>query len=974
MKDFIQVVMDYAKNEPNKIALVDGGGSVAYSYQQIDYLSGKVYGYLKKKGIGKEDFVAICLPRSAQPVIAMLGVWKAGAAFVMLEEHYAPERTDYIIKDCACKLILDNSVWTEIQNTPSLAGHESTDEHDAALAIYTSGSTGNPKGVLHEFGSIDFIDRSNRFEGVSNISHDEIEGMITPMTFIAGAGACIMALMAGCTLHIIPYSIVKNPPALEKYIYEQRITKMSLSPTLYRAFQNFSPYLKKIFMGGEPISGIYHDRISIISAYSMSECGALVAAFRIDKKYDRTPIGKPQFDLDYWIVDEQGNTVPDGEAGELCIRIPYVRGYINNPKLTEEVFKNKIYHTGDLVKRLPDGNLMILGRNNDMIKINGNRVEPGEVEAAVKKVLGIDWACAKGFTEGQSSFICLYYVADIEIDYEKTRKELLNYIPYYMIPSHFIHLDSIPKNANGKVDKKSLQPPKLDECQEAYAAPENDIQRKICEAFQKALDLERVGIHDDFYKLGGDSLGSMMVVAESGIKELGINEIFRGRTPEKIAELVGQNTGIGSEESEEVREEKMRKPHKLTAEQTVMIDHQLYAPKSNMYNLAGLIRFDKRMDAQKLAVAANQAVLSHPSLGTVFFFNEDGEIMQQYKPELFQKAEVACISEKELEELQPTLIQPFTIINSSLCRIRVFQTEKAVYLFLDIHHSVFDGTSFQILLRDIDACYKGNVPAKKDSYYETLQARENLEETSFYEEAKKYFEERYFTDEYQVAPHFDMKTANKVLGSFYQNMSLSSEGLDAIEKEMKISRNEFFVTATLLAIAQYNKTDAVKVTWIFNGRQTAEEMQSTGYLLRILPVAEKLQGGETISNLLMDVHTQVTKGLEYSCYSYATIYRSSMLDDETEIIYQRDLKGVFAIGGVDAENVDLERSKPAYENVLDIEIMNDGDDFDILLEYATCYYKEESMERFLGMFKKISQKLVNVLNDKTMTVSDVIGE
>lgn len=346
MKDFIQVVMDYAETEPDKIALVDGGGSVSYTYHHIDYLSGKVYGYLKNHGIGKEDFVAICLPRSAQPVIAMLGVWKAGAAFVMLEENYAPERTEFIIKDCACRLVIDSSVWEEIQNTPSMSGHESVNEHDAALAIYTSGSTGTPKGVLHEFGSIDFMDRSNRFEGINNISHDEIDGMITPMTFIAGAGACIMALMAGCTLHIIPYSIVKNPPALEKYLCDYRITKISLSPTLYRAFRSFSPYLKKIFMGGEPISGIYNDRISIISAYSMSECGALVVAFRIDKAYDRTPIGKPQFDLDYWIVDEQGNDVADGEAGELCVRIPYVRGYINNPELTDHVFKNKIYHTG----------------------------------------------------------------------------------------------------------------------------------------------------------------------------------------------------------------------------------------------------------------------------------------------------------------------------------------------------------------------------------------------------------------------------------------------------------------------------------------------------------------------------------------------------------------------------------------------------------------------------------------------------
>lgn len=972
MKDFINTIMEYAISQPNKIALVDGGGVVSYTYSQIDYLSGKVYGYLKNKAIGKEDFVAICLPRSAQPVIAMLGVWKAGAAFVMLEENYAPERSEYIVNDCSCKLIINRDVWEEIQNTPFLGGQEVVDEHDAALAIYTSGSTGNPKGVLHEFGSIDFMNRSNYFEGVNNISHDEIDGLIAPMTFIAGAGACIMALMAGSTLHIIPYSIVKNPQALEKYIYENKITKMSLSPTLYRAFRKFSPHLKKIFMGGEPVSNIYNDKITIISAYSMSECGALVAAFKIDKMYDRTPIGKPQFDLNYWILDDTGKEVADGEPGELCVEIPFVRGYINNTRLTQEVFKDKIYHTGDLVRRLPDGNMMILGRNNDMIKINGNRVEPGEVEAAVKKVLGIDWACAKGFTENQSAYICVYYVADIEVDYEETRKELLRYLPYYMIPSHFIHLDSIPKNANGKVDKKSLQPPKLDECRKEYVAPINDIQRKICKAFEKVLEMERIGIHDDFYLLGGDSLGSMIVVAESEVKGLGINEIFRGRTPEKIACLVEKNTVAKNTDSEENREKKMRQPHKLTAEQINMVDYQLYAPKSNMNNLAGLMRFESEIDAQKLADAVNQSVSAHPSLGTIFFFNEDGELMQKYEPELLQKAVVEDVTEEVLEELKSTLVHPFRIINSSLCRTRVFRTEKAVYLFLDIHHTVFDGTSFQLFLRDIDAVYRGKKLEKKDFYYETLRKREELEQTSVYIEAKRYFEERYFNDGYQVAPVYDFETGDRSLGSIYQTMSLSAGSLDHIEEFMKISRNEFFITVTLLAIAQYNKTDAVKVTWIFNGRQTAEEMQSAGYLLRVLPVAEKMYADDRIIELFQSVHDQVSKDLEYSCYPYVKVFENSMIADQTELIYQQDLKGEFTVGGIKAENMELEDDNSAYGNTFDIEIMNDGDIFDILIEYAAGCYKEESMERFCEIFKNIAQKLTTVLEDIHLTVSDVI--
>lgn len=973
MKDFIKIVMEYAESQPDKTALVDGGGAVSYNYRQVDYLSGKVYGYLKDRGIGKEDLVAICLPRGAKPVIAMLGVWKAGAAFVMLEENYAPERSSYIMKDCCCKFTIDGKIWEEIQHTQSLSGHETVGAHDAALAIYTSGSTGNPKGVLHEFGSIDFIDRSNYFEGVNNISHDEIDGLIAPMTFIAGAGACIMALMAGATLHIIPYSIVKDPQALETYVYEKKITKMSLSPTLYRAFRSFSPYLKKIFMGGEPVNGIYNDKITIISAYSMSECGALIAAFKIDKEYERTPIGKPQFDLNYMVVDEEGNEVPDGESGELCVEVPFVRGYINNPQLTQEVFKDKIYHTGDIVKKLPDGNMKILGRNNEMIKINGNRVEPGEVEAAVKKVLGIDWACAKGFVDGPSSFICVYYAADIEVDPEKTTTELLKHLPYYMIPSHFIHLDSIPKNANGKVDKKSLQPPKLDDCREEYAAPVNEIQEKICKAFEKALDIEHIGIHDDFYRLGGDSLGSMMVVAESDVDGLGINEIFRGRTPERIALLVEESAAAQKTDSEEERERKMRLPHKLTEEQTCMIDYQLYAPKSNMYNLAGLIRFESGMDAQRLADAVNQTVNVHPALGTVFFFDEDGELRQKYKPELFKQAVVEHISEAELEAMKPTLIQPFKIINSSLCRIRVFQTEKTVYLFIDVHHTVFDGTSFQIFMHDVDAACKGKTLEKRDFYYETIQEREDMEKTDLYAEAGKYFEERYFADEYHAAPAYDLETKSMALGSVYQTIDVSANSLDMIENAMRISRNEIFMAAALLAIAKYNNADAVKVNWVFNGRQTADEMQTAGYLLRILPVAEKLKPQGTIKELLESVHDQVAKDLEYSFYPYEKLIESNARGDETEVIYQRDLKGEFTIGGIRAEHIDLEKSDPAYENVLDIEIMDNEDRFDILVEYATCFYKEESMERFCRMFEEITQKLTEVLQKENMTVSDVIG-
>lgn len=974
MRDILETISKHFKEIPDKVALVDREGQENYTYANVEYISGKVYAYLKKKGIGKEDFVAISLPRSAQPIIAMVGVWRAGAAFVMIEENYAPERTAYIKRDCHCKLTIDTEVWEEIQRCEEEEGYCKIDPHDAALAIYTSGSTGNPKGVIHEFGNIGMIDASNNYHGVYNISADEVDGLIIPLTFIAGAAAAMMALMAGCTLHVIPYSIVKSPDALSRYMYEHKITKMSMSPTLYRACKNFSPSLKKIFMGGEPVNGIYNEDIQIISAYSMSECGFLIAAYEIDKMYERTPLGKPQFDLKYWILDEDGNEVQDGEDGELCVEVPYIRGYVNLPELTEEVFKEHIYHSGDIVRKLPDGNLLHVGRSNDMIKINGNRVEPGEIEAAVKKVLGIDWACAKGFVDEKSAFICLYYVADIDVDYENVRTELLKYLPYYMIPAHFVKLDKIPQNANGKVDKKSLQPPKREACRGKYEEPVSELEKKICAAFEEILQLEQIGLNDDFYQLGGDSLGAMKLIMLCGEKTLSVNEIFKGRTPKKIAELVEEKLSHIDWKEEEISEEEMRRPHKILQQQIQMIDYQLYAPKSTMFNLGGLLRFEKSVDAQRLADAVNQVIDAHPVLNTTFAFSEDGEIIQKYTPELAKKVEVEKISEDELEQIKDELIQPFKIIKACLHRCRVFETEKAIYLFMDMHHTIFDGTSSQVLMKDIEQAYNGKT-LKRDSYYKILKEREHLEDTPEYFEAKKYFEDNYFQEGYEVAPTADKQTRETELGAVEDEIEISAEKIDHFKSTINVSRNEFFIGATMLALKKYNKADKIKVTWVYNGRTSMEEASTVGLLLKTLPVKAEIHDDDRVAEIFKDIHEQVVSGIEHSSYPYEKYYRKSALeDDETSVIYQNVLHNLNSkMCGSTISTVEIEQQNEAYENILDIEISDAGDEFELLMEYATSLYEETSIESFKNIYKEICMKLTQFAENTELRVKDVIA-
>lgn len=977
MHDLVGIITSYAESNPQKIAMVDNNGATSITYKQLDIVSGKVYSYLKKKGIGKEDFVAICLPRSAKPVVAMLGVWKAGAAYVMLEENYAPERTAYIIENCNCKLTIDNELWQEIQDTEYLAGHEPVDAHQAAMAVYTSGSTGNPKGVLHEFGNIERIDASANYNGLRYVAEDDSYALLAPLTFVAGCGTAMMCMLSGATLHILPYATIKNPAALESYILEKRITKISLSPTLFRAFQSISPYLKMVILGGEPISELYTDKVPLMSAYSMSECGAMIATFKIDQPYHKTPIGKPQCDMKLWLLDEDGNEVPDGESGELCVDNPYVRGYIGLPEQNAQAFGEKgVYHTGDIAKKLPDGNYILLGRCNEMIKISGNRVEPAEVETAVKKVLDIDWCVAKGFTVGKATFICAYYIADIEVDDNLTRKKLLELVPYYMVPSYFIKLDHIPQNANGKVDKKSLQPPTFEDFRTPYVAPTNELEEKLCKAFEEVLEMDKIGIHDDFYKLGGDSLGSMMVVANCGIEGLTANDMFRGRTPERIAELFRvQNRHskslIGSD-SEIDRERKMRLPHSLTPEQIYMVDYQLYTPKSTMYNLGGMFRMGDGIDAQRLADAINKAVAAHPAMNTIFSFNPDGDIVQRYVPELSEPVEVENITEEELENIKTTLIKPFKIIRSCLYRSRVFLTEKACYMFLDIHHTICDGTSYNVILRDIDAAYRGEEFERKDCYYELIRARECAAEDSFYQESREYYEKRYGDTDYAMIPTPDSDSAAHTMGEIDARLGITAEQLDNAAKLAKVSRNGFFITASLLAMAVYNGENKVKASWIFNGRDTTEEMNAAGLLIRFLPVAAELKNDARITDVLSDIKDQLMGGLEHSCYPYVVTGNSCVLDDSMCVLYQEDLKSAAVLCGVSIENVDIPQNNSAFQNTLDIEIMNDGEGFDVLMEYAQSVYTRQAMEKFMSVFQKVCDKLVTIYENPDMSVADFL--
>ena len=972
--NIIELLEQYTREKPNAAILFDEAHSKGITYAQLDEMSGRIYAHLSAKGIGREDFVLINLPRGIMPVIAMIGVWKAGAAWALVEDTYAPDRIDYIRNDCGCKYELNAECWDELMATEPKTGHAVTDDHDAAYAIYTSGTTGNPKGVLHEYGNLGRAIESVRLNGENPFNGKDRLALLAPMNFVASVIVILEVLsICGGKMFIVSYATIKNPMALKMFFIEKRITITFLTPSYVRMLGNQTgPFLRMLFVGSEPANNLYNKNLDLINIYAASESGFAVGVFKIDREYETCPIGKPEVETKITLIAEDGTEAEDGEIGELGFENPFVRGYINLPEETEKAFVNGIYHTGDLARKEADGNYVLLGRTGDMIKINGNRIEPAEIEASVKQVLGIDWAAARGFEEGNKSYLCAYYTADVEVDTNYMREELSKRLPYYMIPAYYIKIDKVPLKPNGKMDRKALPKPDTSDFKTSYAAPENEIQQKLCTAMEKVLKLDQVGINDDFYELGGDSLGSIRVITESDLPGLNAGEIFRGRTPEKIAQLyIEKHLNDDGESPDAKNARSMKEDHPLTAEQLYMVDYQLYTPKSTMYNLFSMLKADKNMiDGDQLKSAAEMVLKNHPALLTTFHFNDDGEIIQRYTPEVFEELHIERLTEFEFDSLKDMLVQPFKIIGGKLYRCRLFETEKYYYIFFDVHHTLFDGTSLKVFMGNVGKAFMGMQP-DPDYYYYMLQKREEEVDTDFYQESKKYFEDRFEGVEWSSYPDTDHESRENEMGEVLAPLGIEQPQMNAMEKAYKISRNEFFITVAALAISIYNNESDIKLSWIYNGREDVQMMSSVGLLFRDLPVGIRFRDDMTLRDVFADVHEQVQKGIEHSCYPYVDTRNQVANGESAYLLYQQDIRDMGGMDGFDFEMVDVRQNQAASQTILDMEILDGSDGLQLMIDFAASRYEEGSIERFKEIYVKLAQAMVTHNSQKDVTIKEL---
>ena len=562
-------------------------GEQQITYRELNEKANQLAGMLIENGVKSGDHIALITQRGFEMIVGMLAILKSGGAYVPIDPEYPTARKKYIADNSKVTAVLsDREYDIEHENTiiiddTKLSAYPSgninlkkdtrTRAKDLAYVIYTSGSTGVPKGVMIEHHSaVNLISWVNR---EFQINENDALLFITSMCFDLSVYDIFGTLASGGRVVIARKEQVQNPEELKQLLTMNRITFWDSVPSTMNYLVNFldesnEPYkqedLRLVFMSGDWIPVKLPERLKknfpkarVISLGGATE-GTVWSNYypveKVDEFQTSIPYGKPIANNYFYILDRNLKVVPKGVAGELFIGgVGVAKGYMNDEERTKASFiRNRffdapdemMYKTGDLGRMLPDGNMEFLGRIDHQVKIRGYRVELGEIENKLLKHPLIKEAVAVDKTDaGGNKYLCAYIVWHEEAQTLAEMKEYLSYeLPDYMIPAYFVSIDAIPLTSNGKINRKSLPDPSGSiNTGVEYVAPRDQTEEELAKLWQEVLEVEKIGVNDNFFDLGGHSLKATVLVSRIHKYfniEISLREVFSNQTVAEAAELI----------------------------------------------------------------------------------------------------------------------------------------------------------------------------------------------------------------------------------------------------------------------------------------------------------------------------------------------------------------------------------------------------------------------------------------------------
>ncbi len=1014
-KTIAELFQEIVETYPDKPAVVYQGRPMTYSQldKKTDYLAFRLK---NEHGLKIEEPVVILMDRSDELVVTILGVLKAGGAYLPLDTNMPDERIAMILKDVNSRLIIVSDKKIEIGSLPSSEIITITDEYylsdsgfdrvkveksssNLAYILYTSGSTGIPKGSMIEEKSILKLVRNST---CCNVTENSRILSTSSFSFDATTFDLWASLLNGATLFIENSDDYLDPDKLKSYISTYGITNIVLSTGLFLRIAesdqqldiNIFEGVDEIIVGGDRLPFIASNKFIkkypetiLVNGYGPTENTTFTTFFFVDREYQTDiPIGRPISNTTVYIFDEYCNLCPIGVPGEIYIGGEGLsRGYVNRPDLNERYFlrnplndKEALYRSGDMAQWREDGTILFLGRNDDQIKIRGYRIETGEIENIAAQFPEVTSVKIVVIQEEDQKELALYYTALKEIGRDELRNGLIRKLPEYMIPKYFIQLDKFPLNQNGKVEWKAFPKPEITISQaEKNVASKTQTAKILLKIFENILNVNNISGDDNFFSLGGHSLKAIKAVSaihkELSVK-ISLKEFFTYPSISSLEEII---QGKKRETLGIIPAIKEAELYALShAQKRLWVLDKIEKSKST-YNIPLAISFEDQIDYDALQFAFTELIQKHEALRTVFV-EHDGEPYQKILSDLFVPIEIKDFSfdgdpdKSAFDYVVTEAHKSFALSESPLIRMYIIKTAANKFiLMINIHHIICDGWSLNLIIDELFGGYKYHL-----THQEKLQVIPKIQ----YKEYAYWLNDRinshaddsdrsYWINKLSgEIPSLDIPTDyRRPVVKSYQGKSVYftfpndlKKNLDAFNIEKRCSLFMTLVAAIKVLIYKYSGQEDIIIGTPVAGRDHPDLEDQIGYYVNTLALRDRLNPERTFAEFLEEVKKTATDAYSHQMYPFDKLVEDIKLPRDTSRSPLFDV--MLVLQNFDIAFREVFKKTESFTIPMDISKFdltfnfNDtGTNLEMLIEYNTQLFRQERIEQ-------IASHLIELLN------------
>jgi len=1048
----VDVFLAHAARTPDAIAVVDERTMLTYG--QLRARATQVARYLRDQGVDRDVPVAICLSRSVQLIVGILGVTLAGGCYLPLESTLPPERVRYIMADAKAQLLITeerllallpderpltlcldrDAALIDAQSSELLPVYTGPD--DLFYLIYTSGTTGQPKGVAVPHRGV--LNLTAEFQRLAPLHVGDGGTLYGSITFDVSVYEIFTTLLQGARLHLVPEQARGDKEAFFHWLADQDIQSVYVPPFLVKELLLFldqtgrSLALTRLMTGVEPIPEPLLTAIArrlpdvrIINAYGPTEATIIATVYPIDPActHDRNaPIGRPVANMQCYLLDANLQPVPIGVRGELYVGgIGVARGYWQRPELTAERFlpnpfvtdpNARLYRTGDLGRWLPDGTIEFCGRIDHQVKIRGLRIELGEIEQALTAHPAVreQVVIVREDRPGDKKIVAyLVTAAADELATSDLRRHLKRTLPDYMVPAHFVFLPHLPLTPNGKVDRRALPQPDAEPKRavladaRALAAPRTATEQALAALWQELMAVPFVSTEDHFFDLGGHSLLALQMVAKIE-RTLGatleLQDVFSYPTLQEMAARIEERAAVGGA-VEKIPRSPLAPHYPLSpAQQRMWFLYQLDQTLS-AYNVFFYYKLAGPLNTSLFELAVNVMVARHESLRTLFD-EVEGAPRQIVQPYLRLPVPLTDLRYLGPEEQEGALLHdiadvdraPFHLSTGPLVRLHLFRVgEQEHRLYLNVHHIIIDGWSFQVFMAELFNVYEAlavgrglQLPEQPIRYVDYAAWVTAKAERGEWGVAETYWLDRLAAPLPKLDLPLDYLRPDE---QSFRGDLVKSRLPDELTAALRRVSKEQGVSLFMLSVAAYTTMlhllsgDRDIIVGVPSAGRDASDLDGlVGLFVNTLAIRTDFTGVTCLHDLLRQVKQRCLEAFEHQQYPF------DLLIDKLGLERNLSRPPIFSVmfsyanfladteaaphAGLSLQTLDLAHRTSKAD--LTLTMAEEGEELVAYLEFSTDLFQRATAERFAQLLETVLQGFVQHLHDPLPTLSLLTAE